>query len=158
MRMHIPAAVAALCLAGLTARPAEAQGAPRIGGQMSFAQDVNAGLGLRLELPVARQDVRLETAFDYFFPDSPFEYWELNGDLAWGLRLADTRLGLYLGGGLDVAHSGFRGVPGSGSTDLGANLLVGLRIPTTSRLTPFVELRPEFGGGNRLVLSTGVIF
>jgi hypothetical protein len=98
------------------------------------------------------------TAFDYFFPDAPFSYWELNGDLAWGFHLASTRLSLYLGGGLNIARSSLQGIPGSGNTDLGANLLVGLRIPTASRLTPYVELRPEFGGGNRLVLSTGVLF
>ncbi len=156
MRMHIAAAAAALCL---TAGPLAAQGPARIGGQMSFAQDVNAGLGVRLDVPLSRgEDLRLMTAFDYFFPDSPFRYWEFNGDLAWGLRLADTRLSLYLGGGLNMAHSSLQGIPGSGNTDLGANLLVGLRIPTSSRLTPYVELRPEFGGGNRLVLSTGVLF
>ena len=157
MRTHIAAAVAAaLCL---TATGLAAQSAPRLGGQMSFAQDVNAGLGARLELPLApRQDLRLESEFDYFFPNSPLRYWEFNGDLAWGLRLADTRLSLYLGGGLNVAHSGLRGFPSSGNTDLGANLLVGLRIPTSSHVTPYVELRPEFGGGNRLVLSTGVMF
>ncbi len=157
MRMYIAAAAAALCL---TAGTLKAQGAPRLGGQMSFAQDVNAGLGLRLDVPVATrgEDLRLMGAFDYFFPDAPFRYWEFNADLAWGLRLADTRLSLYLGGGLNMARSSVQGIPGSGSTDLGANLLVGLRIPTASRLTPYVELRPEFGGGNRLVLSTGILF
>ena len=157
MRIYTAAAVAALCLASA---PLAAQGAPRLGGQLSFAQDVNAGLGVRLDLPLASrgQDLRLMTAFDYFFPDAPFRYWELNGDLAWGLRLADTRLSLYLGGGLNIARSSLQGIPGSANTDLGANLLVGLRVPTASRVTPYVELRPEFGGGNRLVLSTGVLF
>ena len=156
MRLHTAAAVALLCL---SAGNLAAQ-APRMGGQLSFAQDVNAGLGVRLDLPLASrgQDLHLMTTFDYFFPDSPFRYWEFNGDLAWGLRLADTRLSLYVGGGLNLARTSLHGVPGSGNTDLGANLLVGLRIPTTSRVTPYVELRPEFGGGNRLVLSTGVLF
>ena len=157
MRTQVAAAVAALCL---STTALAAQSAPRLGGQMSFAQDVNAGLGVRLDVPVASrgQDLRLMTAFDYFFPNSPFRYWEFNADLAWGLRLADTRLSLYVGGGLNMARTSVEGIPGSGNTDLGANLLIGLRIPTTSRLTPYVELRPEFGGGNRLVLSTGVIF
>jgi hypothetical protein len=157
MRTPIAAALAALCL---SATSLAAQGAPRVGGQMSFARDVNAGLGVRLDVPLASrgQDLRLMTAFDYFFPNSPFRYWELNENLAWGLRLADTRLGLYLGGGLNVARSGVQGIPGSGNTDLGANLLIGVRIPTSSHVTPYVELRPEFGGGNRLVLSTGFLF
>jgi hypothetical protein len=157
MRTQIAVAVAALCLSGTSLA---AQSAPRVGGQMSFAQDVNAGLGVRLDVPLASrgENLRLLTAFDYFFPNAPLRYWELNADLAWGLRLADTRLGLYLGGGLNVARSGLQGVPGAGNTDLGANLLVGLRIPTSSHVTPYVELRPEFGGGNRLVLSVGFLF
>ena len=157
MRTHVAAALAALCL---SATSLAAQTAPRVGGQMSFAQDVNAGLGLRLDLPLSArgQDLRLMTAFDYFFPNSPVRYWEVNGNLAWGVGLADTRLRLYLGGGLNIARAGLQGVPGSGNTSLGANLLVGLRIPTSSHVTPYVELRPEFGGGNRLVLSTGFLF
>lgn len=74
MRMHVMAAVAALCLApaGLAA-----QGAPRLGGQLSFAQDANAGLGLRLEQPLVpfwSRDLRLDLAFDYYFPDQPINY------------------------------------------------------------------------------------
>ena len=37
-------------------------------------------------------------------------------------------------------------------------LLLGLRFPTGSRFNPYVELRPEIGGGNRLVLTTGILF
>jgi len=157
MRMHIAAALAALCL---TAPRAVAQ-RPRFGGQLSFAQDVNAGLGLRLEdqlAPPATEDLRVVATFDYYFPNSPLQYWELNGDLAWGFRLAPARLSLYVGGGVNIARSGLRGVPDAAQTDLGANLLAGLRFLTTTRATPYVELRPELGGGNRLVLSAGVMF
>jgi hypothetical protein len=33
-----------------------------------------------------------------------------------------------------------------------------LRIPSSARVTPYVELRPELGGGSRLVLTTGIVF
>jgi hypothetical protein len=122
---------------------------------------VNAGLGLRLEAPlspVLARDLRVAVAFDYFFPDSPVNYWELNTDLAWGFRLAGTRMSLYAGGGLNIARTSVSGVPASGATDVGVNLLGGVRFGTATRLTPYVELRPELGGGDRLVLTAGIIF
>ncbi len=155
MRLCTMAAATLLLLPAALA----AQGPPRLGGEVSFAQDENAGLGVRLEQGLApREDLRLMVNFDYFFPDSPFNYWELNTDLGWGFRVGGTSLVMYLGGGLNVAHTSLSGVPGSGVSDAGVNLLLGLRIPTDSRLRPYVELRPEFGGGNRLVLTTGIMF
>ncbi len=151
----------ALPALGLWAPRLAAQGIPRLGGEVSFARDVNTGVGVRLELPLtppSAQDLRLEASFDYFFPDSPLTYWELNTDLAWGWYISGTRIGVYFGGGLNVARSGLSGVPGSGNTDVGGNLLVGLRFPTAVRLTPFVELRPELGGGDRLVFTAGLMF
>lgn len=158
MRMHAAALAAALTLlpAGLAA-----QGVPRLGGELSFAQDANAGLGLRFEQPLIpfwTQDLRLDLTFDYYFPDSPINYWEFNGDMTWGFPIAGSRLSFYVGGGLNLARTGVNGVPGSGVTDFGLNLLAGLRIPTSVRVTPYVELRPELGGGNRLVLTTGLMF
>ncbi len=158
MRTHVAALAAALALlpAGLAA-----QGAPRLGGQLSFAQDANAGLGLRFEQPLTpfwTPALRLDVTFDYYFPDQPVNYWELNGDLAWAFPVAGSRLAVYVGGGLNLARTGISGEPGSGVTNLGLNLLAGVRIPTMTRLTPYIELRPELGGGNRLVLTTGLMF
>ncbi len=138
-----------------------AQGPPRLGGEVSFAQQDNAGLGLRLEQPLTPMrdgDMRLLVAFDYFFPDSPLNYWELNTDLSWGFGVGGSSLVVYAGGGLNLARSSLSGVPGSGESDVGLNLILGLKIPTASRFTPFVEVRPELGGGNRVVLTTGILF
>jgi len=157
MRLRVAAATIAL---GILPAALPAQGV-RLGGQLSFAQDENAGLGARLEAPLTpfwSRDVRLAVAFDYFFPSAPLNYWELNGDLEWGLPIRGSRLTVYVGGGLGVAHSSLSGVPGSGVSDLGINLLFGLRIPTGSHVSPFVEVRPELGGGDRLVLTTGLLF
>ncbi len=159
MRIGI-ACAAALAAFGL-ATPAAAQGLPRLGGEVSFAQDVNAGVGVRLEVPLTPpgvQDLRLDASFDYFFPNDPATYWELNTNLNWGWYISGTRIGVYFGGGLNVARAGISGVPGSSDTNVGANLLVGLRFPTAVRLTPYVELRPELGGGERLVLTAGLMF
>jgi hypothetical protein len=158
MRIATIAIAAALACAPA---PLAAQVGPRLGGQVSFAEQENAGLGLRLEqtlTPARPGAVRLMFGFDYFFPDSPFTYWELNTDLAWGFGVPGWRVGMYAGGGLNMVHNAVDGVPGSGSSDVGVNLLFGIRIPTGSQFTPFVELRPELGGGNRLVLTTGILF
>lgn len=157
MRLRLAAATFVLCLVPAVL-PAQSV---RLGGQLSFAQDENAGLGARLEAPLVpfwTQDLRLAIAFDYFFPTAPVNYWELNGNFEWGLPINGSRLSVYVGGGLGIAHSAVSGVPGTGVTDLGINLLFGLRIPAGPHLTPFVELRPELGGGDRLVLTTGLMF
>ena len=153
-------AVLAAVLGGIPAVVA-AQGGPRMGGQISFARQENAGLGVRVEQPLTppdMEDVRLLATFDYFFPDSPFNYWELNTDVAWSFRLADLPLDTYGGGGLNMVRQSLSGVPRSAVSELGINLLLGIRIPTASRFRPYVELRPELGGGNRLVLTTGIVF
>lgn len=155
MRMMVVTAALALLPAALAA-----QGPPRLGGEISFAQQDNAGLGVRLEQPLTARrdgDLRLLVAFDYFFPDSPLNYWELNTDLGWGFGVGGG-LEMYAGGGLNMARSSLSGVVGSGESDIGLNLILGLKIPTASRFTPFVEVRPELGGGNRVVLTTGILF
>ena len=157
MRPLTAAAIALLCLPAGKLAAQE----PRMGGQLSFAQDVNAGVGLRLEdalTPPSSHELRLMASFDYYFPNTPFQYWELNGDIAWAFPLAPARLSLYVGGGVNIARSGVRGVPDAAQTNLGLNLLAGFRFLTGTRATPYVELRPELGGGNRLVISTGVMF
>jgi hypothetical protein len=158
MRMH-----AMLEVAVLTLLPAAlaAQGPPRLGGEISFAQQEHAGVGLRLEQPLTppgAADLRLLVNFDYFFPNSPFNYWELNTDLGWGFRIAGSDLAMYAGGGLNMARTSLSGVAGSGASEVGVNLVLGMRIPTSTRFRPYVELRPEIGGGNRLVLTTGILF
>ena len=158
MRTHWAVLAAALTLlpAGLAA-----QAGPRLGGQLSFAQDANAGLGVRFEQPLTpfwTPALRLDVTFDYYFPDQPTTYGELNGDLAWAFPVSGSRLAVYVGGGLNLARTGISGDPHSGVTDLGLNLLVGLRLKTATRVTPYLELRPELGGGNRLVLTTGLMF
>ncbi|HXY69439.1 MAG TPA: hypothetical protein VEH62_08320 [Gemmatimonadales bacterium] len=158
MRIATAAAGLAFCLVPAALA---AQGPVRVGAELSFAENANAGLGARLDMPLVpfwTRDLRLDVSFDYFFPGSSLNYWELNGDLAWGLPLARSRIALVLGGGLNLAHSSDSGVPGSGVTDLGINLLFGLRFPTGRRLTPYLELRPELGGGERFVLTAGVLF
>jgi hypothetical protein len=157
MRTQVMLAVAALAVPAALA----AQGPPRLGGEVSFAQQEHAGIGVRVEQPLMPPqvtDLRLLLNFDYFFPDSPLNYWELNTDLGWGFQVQGSSLAMYAGGGLNMARTSLTGVPGSGRSDVGVNLLLGMRIPTASRFWPYVELRPEIGGGNRLVLTTGILF
>jgi hypothetical protein len=153
-------AAAAACLAA-TPSTLVAQAGPRFGAQLSLADDTDVGLGVRFErrltLPRA-QDLRFIGSFDFYFPDDPLRYWEINTNVAWGFRIAGSRLAPYAGGGLNVARASLDGVPRSGDTDIGLNLLGGFRFPGPARVTPFLELRVELSGGDQVVLAGGLMF
>jgi len=143
----------------------------RIGGQLSFADDTDFGIGPRLgiELPSLASGLWLVGSFDYFFPDqglfgsarSVDDYWEFNANLLYGIDLPDiTNLAPYFGAGINLAHSTLAPDGSSESeTDsrLGLNLVAGLDFPLTS-ITPFVEIRLEVDGGDQLVVTGGLTF
>jgi hypothetical protein len=149
------ALAAALVLAAAPAMPAQTP--LRVGPQVSYGNNTDAGVGLRLEGPFSTlPDWRFAGSFDLFLPDGSLEYWEFNTNV---LRLFPmSGVSPYVGTGMVLAHSRIEGVPNSDDTNLGLNLLGGMRFPTQSRLTPFFELRLQLSGGDQAVLATGVLF
>ena len=149
----------------ISAGSAEAQ---RFGVQGSWADDADFGIGARVELglpnlltsegPLA--NTFLIGSFDYFFPDvDALDYWEINANLA--VPLVASGIDPYVGAGLNVAHASvsteFLGEEIEGSdTEIGLNLLGGLRIPIGG-LATFVEGRFELGGGEQFVLTFGAL-
>lgn len=140
----------------------------RVGGQVSFADDTDFGIGPRLGVELANviSGLWLVGSFDYFFPDqglfgsaSSIDYWELNANLLYGVPLADvTNLMPYFGAGLNLARSSIAPASGGASVSdsrLGLNLVAGLDFPL-STITPFVELRLEVDGGDQFVVTGGV--
>jgi len=139
-------AVAAIALG---ARAAEAQRSVRFGVNMSFASDDrNFGLGARVNVDleqVARwKNFEGVGSFDYFFPSSkgqPIDvnYWELNANGLYKITSVKGSVLPYVGSGLNVAHgSGPALGYGGGSTELGLNLLGGVRFKiNNARITPF---------------------
>jgi len=149
-------------LVALVTSPARAQNRANWGLQLSVAQQTDVGLGARFDggigsLMPSAQRWRFQGAFDYFFPGGALRYWELNADLAYDIPVRNTRLAPYAGAGLGVAHSSLAGVRFSGASDVGANLLAGLRFPSVRGPTPFIEMRFELGGGEQFVFTGGVL-
>lgn len=150
-----------LVVAALPA-PARAQGRTNWGLQLSVAQQTDVGLGARFDgglgaLVPSAQRWRFQGAFDYFFPGGALRYWEMNADLAYDIPVRNARLAPYAGAGLGVAHSSFAGVRFSGATNVGANLLAGLKFPSVRGPTPYIEMRFELGGGDQFVFTGGVL-
>jgi len=149
-------------LLALAPAPALAQRAANWGLQVSVAQQTDVGIGGRFEgglgtlVPSARR-WRVQGDASYFFPDGALRYWEMNGNLSYDIPAGATRLAPYAGAGLGVAHSSFAGIRNSGSTEVGANLLAGLRFPGLRGPTPFLEMRFELGGGDQFVFTGGVL-
>jgi len=151
-------AFVALAVLALGAGSAQAQ---RFGAQVSWADDVDLGIGGRLEYDfgasLADEGTLSHTyligSFD-FFPDcgNDCSYFEFNGNLAVPVN-AENSLNPYVGGGLNMGRISV----GSGSdTQFGLNVLGGLKF-TIGKLASFAEARMELKGESQFVLTFGVL-
>lgn len=143
----------------LTAQVREPYGTayPHFGLQASVGEDVDLGLGVRYENRMLGMfpespNLRFALSFDRFFPDGLRSYWEVNANVFNLFQAQNARVAPYLGGGLNVAHMS----NGGSDTDVGVNLLGGVRLP--GRYRPYLEARIELGGGERLVVTGGWLF
>jgi len=163
-------------LALLVLAPSALSAQINLGGQLSFADDYDIGLGARATfgLPTA-VPLEIITTADYFFPDGvtgiDISYWEINANLVYMFSIPSSIVAPYAGGGLNFAHAsvstdlGALGIdiPGDypsfegSQSDLGLNLLGGAQFNLGS-FTPFGELRLELNGGEQVVFSAGALF
>ncbi len=166
---HRTGMAAATCLALLAAgtATARAQARPQFGGQISFANDYNFGIGARISADLqpmipSATNLGVIGTFDWFFPGNSVSYWELNGNVVYRFHLTTGTLTPYAGGGLDIAHwsTSVALAPGAtGSfTRVGLNILGGTTFKTGGSITPFVELRGELRSGGQFVVTGGVLF
>lgn len=156
-----------VCITVLMVCTSHASAQIMFGGQLSYADDTDLGVGVRAayDLGVFIENLIGIGSFDLFFPDAPsgvdHSYWELNANAAYPIPIEGLKnISLYAGGGLNISHCSFS-IPGFGDeadTDLGLNLLAGSLFKLKGKLTPFVEIRLELGGGEQFVLSGGVYF
>jgi hypothetical protein len=149
--------VAALFL--LTGAPvAQAQGF-RWGPEVSLGTDTDLGLGARIEFDLNNSPLTIIGSFDYYFPDGPVKYWEINGNLIYNFDVPSApSVTPYAGGGLNIAHASVDGDFGSASdTDPGLNLLGGARFDAGS-LMPFVEMKFTIEGADQFVVTGGLLF
>lgn len=156
--------VFAAVTAALVIGSADAE-AQAFGVQGSWGDDADFGIGARLELGLPNllttegplSNTYLIGSFDWFFPDcDECTYWELNANLA--VPITATSIDPYAGLGLNIAHVSFDTGVGTdvSDTDVGLNLLGGLRF-NLGTLSAFTEGRFELGGGEQFVLTFGVL-
>jgi len=126
----------------------------------SYAEDADFGVGLRYENDLNKlissmsPNVHFIIGADYFFPGDPVDsYAELNLNLSYQFGDMRRAIGPYFGGGLNLAR--LEAGPIS-DTEVGLNILGGLRFRSASRMVPFVEVRYEIGGGEQFVISGGL--
>lgn len=157
--------LAAVALVVVGASAAEAQ---RFGAHAIWADDVDIGLGARMEMDISgklSKQPPLSRAFfigqfDFFLDPcdgADCTYWEINPGIA--VPLNATTLKPYLGAGLNIAHSSVDlGTLGNASdTELGVNLLGGLKL-NLSGMDAFTEARLALGGGEQFSISFGILF
>lgn len=150
-----------------------AAGQAHLGAELAYANDLDLGVGLRIDVPVEAVHERFHVtgSFLYFFPgessdeipgvSADIEYWEVNANGRFRIANDDANLTPYIGAGLNIGRltgsvdiSGVGGTSES-STELGLNLLGGLEFGRgPSR--PFVEGRFEVGGGEQFIIAGGI--
>jgi len=138
----------------------------QFGVQLSFADDAELGVGGRVRYGLQsffpRAPLSSIGSLDIFFPGNNVTYAEINYNVVYNFRIGSApRVGPYAGGGLNFAYAKVDLGAGAGSqsnTDLGLNIVGGMNFNGRSRLTPFLELRAELGGGEQLVFTGGIYF
>lgn len=150
----------ALVVLGLAARDAEAQAA--FGVQGNWGDEADFGIGGRILANLESVNLEAVGSFDLYFPDDrgseDVDYWEINGNLFYHIRLRDTDAVVpYLGGGLKIARAE---VGSADDTEVGLNLGGGARFPTSSSVTPFAEAKYTISDGlaEQFVITFGFLF
>lgn len=125
--------------------------------QVSLADDMDFGLGGRALVNLSDMEgFEIAGSFDYFFPDGDVDYWELNGNLHYNIKVSESEVFFpYLGAGLNYANISSGTVSDS---DVGLNLVGGSKFQVAERFIPYAELRIEAGGGEQIVVTGGLLF
>lgn len=157
MRKSLVAAAIMLCLMGV--ETASAQGF-RWGPEVSLGTDTDLGLGARAEFDFSGSALTIIASFDYYFPDGPAEYWEINANLIYNFDIPSApTVTPYAGGGLNIGHRSWDGPDDDrrSDTDPGLNLLGGTRFDAGS-IMPFVEIKFTIEGVEQFVVTGGILF
>ncbi|NOT08902.1 MAG: hypothetical protein HOP28_11940 [Gemmatimonadales bacterium] len=142
-----------LALATALAGTAQAQtNRLHLGPRVSYQFDLEkAGVGVQLGVPIARY-LEFYPSFDLFFVDRG-SFWHINADLKYRIAAASVSW-LYIGGGLNIARSGFGTFH---DTRTGLNLFVGAES-LRGRVHPFGEFRFIANDGSTTQIAVGLNF
>jgi opacity protein-like surface antigen len=146
----------------------------QFGGQVNYGTDTDFGVGARVALGLEQllEGLEITGAFDWFFPDLEnddedvdYTYFEVNGNVLYKLSLQQTTAFIpYLGAGVNVAHGSLDSeILGNdeveiSDTEVGMNVLGGMKVKLTEDVQPFIECRFEIGGGKQFVVTGGLLF
>ena len=146
-------------LVGLLVVPGTTQAQMTIGPVAAFHDDADFGIGGYLGIPVPALDPNLSInpSFVFFFPDGPFDYWEINGDVVYSFEVSpDTPVLPFAMAGLRIGH--VSADAGGSDSRLGLNLGGGIGFRAAS-LEPFVGGKFDIGDGpDGLVVFGGIGF
>jgi hypothetical protein len=149
----------AVALAGMLLVPAAANAQLTVGPMAAYHDDnVNFGIGGFADIAVPSLDPNLSImpSVMFYFPDDPFSFWEVNGDVLYRFEVSpDTPVLPFAMAGLNIATAGIDGGPSN--TDIGLNLGGGIGFRSES-LSPFVGAKFEIQDGSSFVLFGGVGF
>lgn len=159
-------------LAVVSANALTAQEA-RVGAHVSFASEMDFGLGPRVVVPVPADDLQLHVAgsVDYFFPSSLADgvdqsFWEIRATLLLDIPVEAESVAPYAGVGIHYYNLGASvdirplDLSVAASTGgFGVDLVAGARFGSGSTgPTPFIELRYDGNEVGQIILSGGVLF
>lgn len=138
-----------------------AAAAPAAGADPSFG--VHAGVwtddgepvvGVELVLPLDNPRWAIVPSVEYV-PGDGVDRWIVNADVTYDLDL-DTKAVIWVGGGLAVLFTDHE--RHGSDTNLGANLLAGAGIDTSSGLFPYVQGKAVISEDSALALVLGLRF
>lgn len=153
-------AVTGLAVAGSTTEleAQEREGGVVFGAQGLWGSDTDFGLGGRVLGNIETLNLEAAGEFNLFFPDAA-DYWEINGFLFYHFHLPDTESVLpYFGGGIGIQTFEPDVDGGDSETDFGVNAAAGIRFPTTTSVTPYVEGRAQISDIDQFVFTAGLLF
>ncbi|HOC41914.1 MAG TPA: hypothetical protein PKJ99_02760 [Thermoanaerobaculales bacterium] len=147
------AGAVALALLAVTAAAAAAD--PRFGIHAGvWTEDGDPLVGAEIVLPLDNPRWAIVPSVE-FVPGDGVDRWIVNADGTYELDL-DTKADVWVGGGLAVLFTDHE--RHSDDTNLGANLLAGAGIETSSGLFPYLQAKAVISEDSSLAVALGLRF
>lgn len=126
---------------------------PRVGFDIANIEELHVGVDARLAHPDVA--VEVQPALDVYLPANG-SFVTLSTNVLYRVPVANARIQPYAGGGLGVSF--FDDATGRNQSDVGLNLVGGLRLPSSAVFTPFAQTQITLGSVDLIAFSGGVLF
>lgn len=142
----------------------EAQAQIEVGPRLGFdlAGDVEEFfVGADARVGLAAAPVVLNGAFDYYFVEENFDFWQLSFNALYEFGIANAAFDPYAGLGIGISKwsrdNDFRDFPNNGDSDVGLNVIGGATFGL-GNLKPFVQAQITFGDVDLFTVGGGLLF